>query len=103
MGARFPHLLIIGIATLGSGLLILLLSSGAQYVVVADARPRHPDCAVAVAQSLGDVGGVWRSVNSERLRARIAACLLAESGGDLVAVELLEVVGEHHQPPLGSD
>jgi hypothetical protein len=33
IGARFPHLLTIGIATLGSGPLILLLSSGALYVV----------------------------------------------------------------------
>jgi hypothetical protein len=33
IGARFPDLLTIGIATLGSGLLILLLSSGALYVV----------------------------------------------------------------------
>jgi hypothetical protein len=32
----------------------------------------------------------------ERLRAQIAECLLTEGGGDLVAVELLEVVGEHH-------
>jgi hypothetical protein len=33
IGARFPHVLTIGIATLGSGLLILLPSSGALYVV----------------------------------------------------------------------
>jgi hypothetical protein len=33
ISARFPHLLTIGIATLGSGLLILLLSGGALYVV----------------------------------------------------------------------
>ena len=33
IGARFPHLLTIGIATPGSRLLILLLSSGALYVV----------------------------------------------------------------------
>jgi len=33
IGARFAHLLTIGIATLGSGLLTLLLSSGALYAV----------------------------------------------------------------------
>jgi hypothetical protein len=33
IGARLPDLLTIGIATLGSELLILLLSSGALYVV----------------------------------------------------------------------
>jgi len=33
MRARFADLLTIGIATLGSGLLILLLSNGALYVV----------------------------------------------------------------------
>ena len=38
VGASFPHLLGIGIAALGAGLLTLLLAAGALYLLV---RPRH--------------------------------------------------------------
>jgi hypothetical protein len=40
--ARFPHLLTIGIATLRSGLPILLLGSGAPYVVARRRRETPP-------------------------------------------------------------
>jgi len=45
VGARFPHLLTIGIATLGAGILILLLAAGGVYW---GARRRYPISRAAV-------------------------------------------------------
>ena len=60
--------------------------------------PRWLSLKAAVRLAGGFEGGARAAA-----RAAVARRLLSEGGGDLVAVELLEVVGEHHQPPLGSD
>jgi hypothetical protein len=69
---------------------------------------RALQCAVAVAQSREQrervgafVGGGARPGAGRGLRWPGLA--LARGDGELVAVELAEVVGEHRQPPLGSD
>ncbi len=43
IGARFPHLLTIGIAVLAGGLLILLLSAGGLYLAISRRRESRPE------------------------------------------------------------
>jgi hypothetical protein len=38
IGARIPHLLTISVAILGAGILLLLLTSGAIYLIVRERR-----------------------------------------------------------------